>query len=205
MNYEITFLRHGSSEGGEKNVLQGHLDFPLSPNGRMECVALAKYWKENGVSYDLIISSPLTRAFETGQIISSSLTIPIEKEKIWIERDFGSGEGKDLEIIKNWYRKTRSPDCFDPLYESGESEWAIHMRAGKALESLFLRKPAKYIIVSHGNFINAISHVIFGILPQGRSKPITMSLCNSGYVTFKYDTEEDRWFLEVFNNTTHSK
>jgi len=60
--YYITFLRHGESVGNLENRLQGLSDFPLSETGRAQARMLADRWKTEGVTFDTVISSPLSRA-----------------------------------------------------------------------------------------------------------------------------------------------
>lgn len=203
MEYQLTFLRHGSSEGVEQNLLQGHLDYPLSNKGWEECQSLARYWQTNGITFDRVITSSLVRASETGRTLAEALGIPIESDAIWIERCFGDAQGIDKDVAGGWYEKSKRPGSFEPIYGNGESEWALHMRAGKALENLMQREPGRYLIVSHGNFLNAIFHMIFGLIPHGINRPITMPLRNTGYASFRYVIKEEQWYMDGFNQAPH--
>ena len=64
--YHITFLRHGESTGNAENRLQGLSDFPLSDTGRDQARALGERWQAEGLTFDMAITSPLSRARETG-------------------------------------------------------------------------------------------------------------------------------------------
>jgi broad specificity phosphatase PhoE len=75
MMFELTFLRHGESEGVQNKILQGHIDLPLTHKGRDQICTLANFWLKNGETFDKIISSPLKRAKETSEIIASCLNI----------------------------------------------------------------------------------------------------------------------------------
>ena len=72
---ELTFLRHGESEGVQDNILQGHIDLQLTEKGRNQIRNLSNYWMRNGQTFDSIITSPLKRAKETGEIVASCLHI----------------------------------------------------------------------------------------------------------------------------------
>lgn len=199
--FEITFLRHGESEGVQNSILQGHIDLLLTDNGRDQIGALANYWLRTGQIFHYIITSPLKRAKETSEIIASCLNITnVCEDEMWIERDFGKGEGVDLQTISDWYKPGSTPTVFEPIYETGETEWQVHIRAGKAIDQLMSHTKGSYLIVSHGNVINAALHMILGILPSGRSMPIELALEPGCFAKVKYRLEIGRWSLVSFND-----
>lgn len=201
---ELTFLRHGESEGVQDHKLQGHLDLPLTNKGKDQIHALANYWLNTGTAFDEIFVSPLKRTKETAEIVGSVLNIQaVLEDEVWIERDFGMGEGMELQIIKDWYKSKRYPTSYEPIYESGETEWEVHIRAGKAIEKLMRLKKGSYLVVSHGNLINAILHMIIGILPYGRSLPVELALCPGCYAKLVYRFQTGRWSLISFNDRSY--
>lgn len=198
---ELTFLRHGESEGVQDNILQGHLDLQLTEKGRDQIRTLSSYWLKNGQTFDSIITSPLKRAKETGEIVASCLHISeVCQDSLWIERSFGAGEGVELQLISDWYQPQTMPAVFEPIYESGETEWQVHMRAGKAIDQLMMCKKKNLLIVSHGNVINAALHLIIGVLPFGRSLPIEFALEPGCYAKVRYRSDTGRWSLVTFND-----
>jgi broad specificity phosphatase PhoE len=201
MMIEFTFLRHGESEGVQNNILQGHIDLPLTDKGREQIANLANFWLSNRQTFHTIITSPLKRAKETSEIIASCLNIAnVCEDKTWIERDFGMGEGVDLQAIAEWYKLRSTPSIFEPIYETGETEWQVHIRAGKAIDQLMLHPHGNYLIVSHGNVINAALHMILGVLPSGRSLPIELALEPGCFAKVKYRSETGRWIFVSFND-----
>ena len=74
----ITFLRHGRSRADDEKVLEGRYDSPLTEMGRAQALARAVEWKGKNITFDLIITSSLQRAFETATIIGEVLGIPVE-------------------------------------------------------------------------------------------------------------------------------
>lgn len=199
--FELTFLRHGESEGVQNNILQGHIDLPLTDKGRDQIRTLANFWLRNGQTFDSIITSPLKRAKETGEIVASCLHISeVCEDTLWIERSFGVGEGVDLQVISDWYKTRSMPTVFEPIYETGETEWQVHMRAGKAIDQLMSHQKGNLLIVSHGNVINAALHLILGVLPSGRSLPIELALEPGCYAKIKYRSDTGRWSLVTFND-----
>lgn len=199
--FEMFFLRHGESEGVLNGVLQGHRDYPLTENGKIQIQILAEYWRENSLTFDQIITSPLKRARKTAEIIAAHLKAPgLIEEPLWMERDFGRGEGQDYSTIADWYRSRPTPLAFEPIYDTGETEWQVHLRAGKAVEKMMRLPPGTYLIVSHGNLINAALHMLFGLLPYGRSKPVKLALDPGCYAQLKYNDASGEWSLVSFND-----
>src|SRR5690606_17418671 len=98
---KITFVRHGESEGNVKNVISGQTDHQLTELGRKQASEIA--W-EAVVQYDLMITSTLSRAKETGKIIAEKLGIKeIVDNELVNERDFGDLENLNKDQIKETY------------------------------------------------------------------------------------------------------
>lgn len=199
--YELIFLRHGESLGVQNKTLQGHIDLPLTDNGRQQIRALANFWRSSGQTFSQIFASPLKRAKETSEIVASCLGIaPVIEDDLWLERAFGLGEGADLQVIADWYKSRPRPTAFEPIYETGETEWQVHLRAGMAIDRLMRLPEGSYLVVSHGNVINAALHMLFGLLPNGRSLPVELSLDPGCYARLRYRSETGRWGLVSFND-----
>ena len=60
MSREIVILRHAQAEPNAGT--QRDFDRTLSPRGREEAMAVAKWFDEHGVRFDRVVSSPATRA-----------------------------------------------------------------------------------------------------------------------------------------------
>ncbi len=199
--YEITFLRHGESEGVRDKILQGHLDLPLTENGRAGVRRLAQYWLQAGQTFDQVIASPLQRTQETARIVASTLKLPpVASEELWIERHFGKGEGVDYQTIAEWNKNRPLPTVYEPSHETGESTWQVHLRAGRALEKLLQLAEGRYLVVSHGSILSATLHMIMGILPYGRAQPVELGLEPGHYALVRYRPETARWSLLGFND-----
>ena len=75
--FNITLLRHGESVGNAESRWQGQAEFPLTDRGRSQALALAERWKNEKMKFDFVISSPLSRARETAEIIAAKLGLMI--------------------------------------------------------------------------------------------------------------------------------
>ena len=67
---EIWLVRHGETGKNRMHTLQGSMDEPLSEIGRRQAREAAAEFRERGIFFDRVISSPLDRAIETAEIIT---------------------------------------------------------------------------------------------------------------------------------------
>lgn len=92
----IYITRHGETDWNKEHRIQGHMDIPLNEQGRLD----AKKAKEElkGIKFDVVFSSPLSRALDTAKIITKHKIIIDNR---LIERGNGSLEGvNDEELFK---------------------------------------------------------------------------------------------------------
>jgi 2,3-bisphosphoglycerate-dependent phosphoglycerate mutase len=200
ITHNITLLRHGESTGNVERRIQGHIDFPLSEAGRQQVSALAHRWREEGLNFDLIITSTLKRAVETAHIIAQVLLTPVEENSIWMERYFGSLEGLLLEDAM-----AHDPylDFFQPFTHvggDGESQVDLYRRALLAVQDLTHRPPGNYLVVSHGSIMNKTIYAILGITPQGNYNSPLFPLGNTAYFKIGYRADTRQWYLYEYSN-----
>ena len=70
---DLYILRHGiAAERGDPKYPKDE-DRPLTDEGQKKTLKVARYMKELGLSFDLILSSPLARARQTAEIAASVL------------------------------------------------------------------------------------------------------------------------------------
>ena len=201
--HHFTLLRHGKSQANEENILQGQLDSPLSLEGIQQSKALGNYLSSEGVTFEQIISSPLGRACETAQIISDFLSIPIELEDKWMEREFGQAEGLPYEEIFSRLQDLPPRSIYEPAYGTGESDWDVFIRAASAVQELTRKPPGNYLVVSHGSILNFALSAILGITPRSPNHRIRFRFQNTGYAELEYNTKYQSWSIRSLNNTYH--
>ncbi len=202
--YQFTFLRHGESVGNVENRLQGLSDFPLSETGRAQAHKLAARWKKEGVTFDAVIASPLSRALETAQIIAADLGLPeIATDPLWVERDMGVRSGMTMAEIRARFTDPDFLNPYQPWGEKAESDWALYLRGGQALHTLLQRPPARYLVVSHGAILGKVYYSILGITPQPNSHGIHFRLANTSFSRFRYNPGSHRWTVDVIGDTNH--
>jgi len=201
--YEITLLRHGESVGNAEGYHQGQSDFPLTARGRHQAQALAKRWAAENKIFDYVIASPQSRARQTAEIIAGTLKLEIEFDEVWMERDNGQYAGLRHEVARE---KFPYPD-FVPIYErighTGESEWELYLRGGRAIQSLIHRPPGRYLVVSHGAILNMTLRAAFGIAPQANFQGTRFCFRNSAFATLQYVPDRHTWLVEGLNDQSH--
>jgi 2,3-bisphosphoglycerate-dependent phosphoglycerate mutase len=201
--YCITLLRHGESLGNYEGRHQGQADFPLTERGRMQTHALVARWKAEQKSFERIISSPLARAKETAEIISAELKLPVDFDPLWMERDNGLMAGLSPEEVLETLPQPEFVYPYLPIGQTGESQWELYLRAGKAVQSLFHRPPGSYLVVSHGGLLNMFFYAILGISPQPNFHGPRFRFNNTAFATINYNPSTHRWYILGVNDYQH--
>jgi uncharacterized phosphatase len=182
----ICIVRHGETDWNAQGRLQGREDIELNDSGRQQAGNIAAYLsKEN---WDVVVSSPLKRAYETAQIIARLLCVSeIEVEEQITERDYGEASGLWPED-----RKSRFPDGI-PGQEDFE---LLRQRAMSALERIVNTHLGKRIVViSHGALTNAILYTLSG----GEFGSFKTRLKNGCINQIK--VREGQWTVDFYNKT----
>ena len=93
---KIYIIRHGETALNVQGVLQGQIDEPLNENGRKLAELTGRGMR--GIRFDACISSPLSRAVETAQIVlrESGNDLPINIDERLLEMDFGDMDAKKI-------------------------------------------------------------------------------------------------------------
>ena len=91
----IYLVRHGETALNVKRVLQGRSDYPLTDRGEAQAQEVADWFRSQGIVFDRVYSSPLTRALQTARIIVGD-DVEIVPEQRLIETDYGPYEGCSL-------------------------------------------------------------------------------------------------------------
>jgi 2,3-bisphosphoglycerate-dependent phosphoglycerate mutase len=203
--YQLTLLRHGESEGNASELIQGQADFPLTPKGIQQARSVAERWKRVQAGcedplFDQIITSPLTRARHTAEIVAEVLSLPVALDEVWIERGFGILDGLPLAEIQGIEPRVDFHHPYQPPGEGGESAVDLFLRASRALGSVLRKPPGRYLIVSHGAILNMVVYAILGITPHGHYNSPRFRFGNTAFAHFSYDAETRRWYLESFYN-----
>jgi len=152
----IYLVRHGLSEGNLGKYFQGHLDPPLTDQGRQQAAALGQWLGKRDLTISAMYTSPLKRARQTAEIIGASLgPTAIIDEPDLIEYHGGQLEGLTLDEATKLF-----PDYLDrPLAKrgdfsayGGESYQQMQQRLERFISRVQSAHPpdADIIVVAHG-------------------------------------------------------
>ena len=154
----IIAIRHGETSWNVDTRIQGHLDIPLSANGRWQAERLAGALREEPLA--AIYASDLTRAWETAQYVGRAQGIAVTKEIGLRERGFGDFEGKtfaEIEVLlpdQSMRWRKRDPE-FSPA--GGESLVTLRSRVISAAQRLAALHPGELIaMVGHGGVMDVL-------------------------------------------------
>lgn len=152
-------VRHGQTDYNLQNLFQGSSDIPLNDTGIAQ--AHAAFDRLPAVDWDVVITSPLQRAEQTGRIIGEDHGIPFGgTEPRLVEIDWGAAEGQPVEEMEARYPGRSFP--------GREDHQAVADRGYDALEDLETRYPGqKVLLVAHGTLIRfLLSGIIERPLPS---------------------------------------
>ena len=186
----IYLVRHGETDWNLAGRLQGSTDIPLNGQGKQSALKTALYFQSNGIAISSIMTSPLTRAKQTAQIIADVLAIPVIEQQALTERCFGEAEGLTAEE-----RVLKFPNQ-DIL--GLEDIQVVRQRVWDVLQTLATTNTDEsIIIVSHGGVINAV----LSILSNGEIGTGITKLKNACLNHITYSNNE--WTIHSHNNILH--
>lgn len=152
METKICLIRHGQTDWNNQKLIQGRIDNPLNDTGKAQLKIVGKYLKETDNIWDIIITSPLTRAIESATIVKNELDFQDELiiNPNVIEREFGKAEGEN--ICEDIYNKITNDDV-----EGLEKSYELQARAYNAILDIANKYQGKNIlIVTHSHFIKGL-------------------------------------------------
>lgn len=143
--------RHGQTTWNVARKVCGITDAELTETGREQAAALAE--KAAGKKLELILTSPLCRAVETGRIVAKKCGVPIRTEPRLIEQNYGIFEGADM-TDPDFLENKRN---FAFRYPGGESHMLTAHRVYGLLDELKAEYGQKNILlVCHGGVCRVI-------------------------------------------------
>ena len=174
----IIAIRHGETAWNIYTRIQGHLDIPLSANGRWQATRLADALRDEPIK--AIYASDLTRAWETAEYIGQAHRLAVVKEVGLRERDFGDFEGKtfaEIELLlpeqsQRW--RKRDPEFYP---SGGETLVTLRARVLEAAVRVAAQHPGEQIaLVGHGGVMDVLYRAATGLDIQA---PRTWTLSNA--------------------------
>merc|ERR1712193_172184 len=103
---QLVFIRTGKTQYSKLGLFAGWEDIPLTDEGRQEAIAAGKLLSMHGIKFDVVHTSWLSRAIETGWLVCEALDmlwVPMVKTWRLNERMCGSLTGQSEMGIKEQY------------------------------------------------------------------------------------------------------
>ena len=202
----VYFVRHGESTANVGTHFEDDDIAPLTEKGRGQARLIAERCTKLPV--EAFLASPMPRARETAEIISSRISKDFELSEDLVERRIPKelfGRKRDdqeaREILKEWDNS---------FYIDSENFREIRDRAGRVLNLLAEHAGSNILVVTHGFLLRTLfTRVIFGdlMLPSDlrkftRAVPATQ---NTHITVFHYreDKKESPWRVWVWNDHAH--
>ncbi|MBQ2914954.1 MAG: histidine phosphatase family protein [Clostridia bacterium] len=140
----IYFIRHGQTEWNVLGLMQGQTDIPLNDTGRAQAKQMAKSLQ--GITFDKVFCSPLSRALETCQAVVDASQIVTDKRIA--ERYFGEFEGESAMLMRS--RKFWNTNA-NQTFDRAESLFDFVARVYDFLDYVVQNcKGQNVLIVAHG-------------------------------------------------------
>ncbi len=207
----LLLVRHGITAWNREGRFQGHLDPPLSDEGRDEARALGLRLAGSDEPPARIISSSLSRARETAELLCAEMhaagvgtAVSVEPEPRLMEIGQGEWEGRthaelerdDATRYSNW--RSHRGDQQPPGAETIQDALA---RVAELLDEVDHAPPpagGPVCLVSHGGTLRLVARRLLDLSP-----PQTWSLDLDNASLSRLSWTADGWRLEAWNDASH--
>ena len=196
MKPKLVLVRHGQSEWNAKNLFTGWKDPKLTDLGIQEAIKAGDLLETRNLKFDLMFTSDLFRAQETGRLILEQMNqtdIQVIEDPSLNERNYGdlAGLNKDEarekwgeEQVHIWRRS------FDVPPPGGESLKNTAERVLPYFESKIMPKVKEglnILIAAHGNSLRALVMELEKISPE---EIVKLEIATGDPLTYEYSDGE---------------
>jgi len=188
----VGLIRHGLTDWNKIGRIQGQSDIPLNEEGRSQARKLAeRLLTDQEYKWDFIITSGLSRAQETGEIIAKTLNIPLyDPDSRLVEKAFGQVEGLTAE-----QRETLWGVDWKQLDLGQESDEAIQKRALSFLKEMGEKySDNNVLVVSHGGLLAQLFTVLYQNKCTERIGNLSLTIL---------EKNDHNWDMRLYNCTRH--
>lgn len=153
----VYFVRHGQTVWNVENKICGATDSPLTEKGVEQAKELAKEILNEGILFDEILYSPLSRARDTALEISKITGINARIEPRLVEQNFGKWESTP----RNGADFVEAKKQFLSRNEGGESMLFLCQRIYNLIDDLKKEPDKVYLLVAHNGIARAINSYFY--------------------------------------------
>ena len=165
----LSTVRHGLTELNRDKKVGGRVDVPLIEEGRRQAKEANETF--DGTPFDVVISSPLSRALETAEIVAGVSREEVVIDEGCTERSFGEMEGLRPEEVRERLPQVEYVRIGHVNYSlnppGGETFDHLHERAREFLKRTVRTHGGKKILLfAHENFLQQLHGVLRGLGPM---------------------------------------
>jgi probable phosphoglycerate mutase len=199
----LYLVRHGETAWNVEGRWQGHADVPLSTRGQQQARLVAEHLAAQNVTFDVIYSSDLSRAYQTAWEIGSAVRVAVQLLPSLREIDLGSWSGLTRSEVR-----ARFPVEY-ALMEQGqdiprgeaETEAALFKRVTETIEAMIAQHSGETLcLVTHGGPIRAL-------LKYAHQKNPAAAAAHHDHIGNTAITvlhcEADHWRVVAYNTMEH--
>lgn len=185
----LGLVRHGTTDWNATGRLQGQNDIPLNETGKRQAMLLGSRLKLE--SWDMLVSSDLSRARMTAELIAKQIGISsVATDPRLRERTHGRLDGTTLEErIAKWGPEWKT---MDHGVESDEMLFDRGMASFSELAGEHMGK--RILVVTHGAFIGVLLNRMLRSMPEGSLQNTSLSIV---------EQTAGGWECRLFNCTAH--
>gem|GEM_PF-327868 len=198
---QIFMFRHGETDWNRQDRYQGHIDIGINEEGQNQAIELAKKLEEHCIQ--IVLSSDLSRGFETAAIVGKHLGVQVHKDARLRGVGYGKAEGltrSQLEekygslFVRQWHSLKAEHEI--TRFPGGESGLEVRTRATQVIIDFFDEHPEidRVGIASHRGVIRRLLQATFN------STASVQMLANTGLAQLFYDSESKSLKLAAYPN-----
>ncbi|MGI5131730.1 histidine phosphatase family protein [Pseudonocardia sp. CA-107938] len=197
----LVLLRHGQTEHNVAGRMQGHVDSVLTELGREQAAAVAP--TVAGLRPDRLVSSDLSRAVDTAELISAATGLPLKLDPRLRETHLGEWQGLTVDDIEAAWPGAIAHWRADPEWAppGGESRLEVVRRSRPVVEELDEElaggPDTTVVLVAHGGLIAGL---VCGLLALPTTAwPSVGGIGNCKWATLARRPDHPRWRLAGYN------
>lgn len=198
----LVLLRHGQTDYNVDGRMQGHLDSVLTERGRAQAATVAP--EVAALKPARLISSDLSRAADTAEVVAAACGIGVETDPRLRETHLGAWQGRTVVDIETEWPGAIATWRQDPAWAppGGESRLEVVRRCTPAVEELDDSLAggdgsATAVLVAHGGMIAGL---VCGLLTMPiEAWPAVGGVGNCRWAALARRPDHPRWRLVGYN------
>ena len=197
----LILLRHGQTDFNVAGRMQGHLESVLTPTGLAQAAAAAPVVA--ALAPDRLISSDLSRAADTAELVGAVCGLPVKLDARLRETHLGQWQGMSVDEIEAEYPGAIATWRSDAVWAppGGESRIQVVERSRPVVDEVDAEPSdggsEALLVVAHGGLIAGL---VSGLLDlPTRAWPAIGGLGNCRWAVLARRPDHPRWRLAGYN------